>query len=62
MCIDNHDDESLVNFARSKWEMIVKNEQNISVNETIEQSFIEISEYGEGSTYTIVVHVIFSVE
>ena len=43
--IDNHDDESLVNFARSKWEMIVKNEQNISVNETIEQSFIEISEY-----------------
>ena len=43
--IENHDDEDLVNFARSKWEIIVENNQDTPVNEVVEQSFIEISEY-----------------
>ena len=43
--IENHDDESLVDFARSKWEIIVESEQKVIDNEVVEQSFIEISEY-----------------
>ncbi|MAJ90529.1 MAG: hypothetical protein CMD08_04570 [Flavobacteriales bacterium] len=44
--IENHDDEVLVDFARSKWEIIVESEEKKVIdNEVVEQSFIEISEY-----------------